>query len=175
VRVPPFGLLFSLSLTRASYSTVPSPPLYLQTSATEVEDIIKRIASHKGVEGILICNNDGVALKSTLTRELSSQYAGLFVQLIVKARGVVRTIDAEVCGVCGAVRARRCWRARARNTEDTNTRRGPPTSSPLPPSSSFPPSQDDLVFLRVRTKKHEVMVAPDKEYLLIVVQNPSAE
>lgn len=35
--------------------------------------------------------------------------------------------------------------------------------------------QDDLVFLRVRTKKHEVMVAPDKEYLLIVVQNPTPE
>jgi dynein light chain roadblock-type len=30
------------------------------------------------------------------------------------------------------------------------------------------------VFLRVRTKKHEVMIAPDKEYLLIVVQNTSA-
>jgi dynein light chain roadblock-type len=35
--------------------------------------------------------------------------------------------------------------------------------------------QDDLVFLRVRTKKHEVMVAPDKDYLLIVVQDPTAE
>ena len=30
--------------------------------------------------------------------------------------------------------------------------------------------QNDLVFLRARTKKHEVMIAPDKEYLLIVVQ-----
>ncbi|ORY96530.1 hypothetical protein BCR43DRAFT_458226 [Syncephalastrum racemosum] len=32
--------------------------------------------------------------------------------------------------------------------------------------------QNDLTFLRVRTKKHEIMVAPDREYLLIVVQNP---
>jgi len=31
--------------------------------------------------------------------------------------------------------------------------------------------QNDLTFLRIRTKKHEVMVAPDKEYLLIVIQN----
>ncbi len=137
MRVPPFGLLFSLSLTRASYSTVPSPPLYMQTSATEVEDIIKRIASHKGVEGILICNNDGVALKSTLTRELSSQYAGLFVQLIVKARGVVRTIDAEVCAGCGAVRARRCWQlALERGHKDTRRGRHPHPSPPPPP---FPP------------------------------------
>jgi len=31
--------------------------------------------------------------------------------------------------------------------------------------------QNDLTFLRIRTKKHEVMVAPDKEYLLIVIQS----
>eukprot|EP00656_Telonema_subtile_P019194 TRINITY_DN2046_c0_g1_i6.p1 TRINITY_DN2046_c0_g1~~TRINITY_DN2046_c0_g1_i6.p1 ORF type:complete len:116 (+),score=34.25 TRINITY_DN2046_c0_g1_i6:127-474(+) len=35
--------------------------------------------------------------------------------------------------------------------------------------------QNDLTFLRVRSKKHEIMVAPDKEYLLIVIQNPNAD
>ncbi|KAI9257640.1 hypothetical protein BY458DRAFT_535234 [Sporodiniella umbellata] len=33
--------------------------------------------------------------------------------------------------------------------------------------------QNDLTFLRLRTKKHEIMVAPDHDYLLIVIQNPS--
>ena len=32
---------------------------------------------------------------------------------------------------------------------------------------------NDLTFLRLRSKKHEIMIAPDKEYLLAVVQNPS--
>ncbi|CAM9436775.1 unnamed protein product [Bubo scandiacus] len=32
--------------------------------------------------------------------------------------------------------------------------------------------QNDLTFLRIRSKKHEIMVAPDKDYLLIVIQNP---
>ncbi|CAB0039684.1 unnamed protein product [Trichogramma brassicae] len=31
---------------------------------------------------------------------------------------------------------------------------------------------NDLTFLRLRSKKHEIMVAPDKEFILIVVQNP---
>ncbi|XP_004933066.1 dynein light chain roadblock-type 2 [Bombyx mandarina] len=31
---------------------------------------------------------------------------------------------------------------------------------------------NDLTFLRIRSKKSEVMVAPDKEFILIVVQNP---
>ncbi|GMH78083.1 hypothetical protein TrVE_jg10404 [Triparma verrucosa] len=33
-------------------------------------------------------------------------------------------------------------------------------------------AEDDLTFLRIRSKKHEIMVAPDKEFLLIVVQDP---
>jgi len=31
---------------------------------------------------------------------------------------------------------------------------------------------DELAFLRVRSKKHEIMIAPDKEYVLVVVQTP---
>ncbi|KAI8060230.1 hypothetical protein BC940DRAFT_246770 [Gongronella butleri] len=32
---------------------------------------------------------------------------------------------------------------------------------------------NDLTFLRVRTKKYEVMIAPNEEYVLLVVQNPT--
>ena len=31
---------------------------------------------------------------------------------------------------------------------------------------------DELAFLRIRSKKHEIMVAPDKDYVLVVIQNP---
>jgi len=33
--------------------------------------------------------------------------------------------------------------------------------------------QNDLTFLRIRTKKCEFMIAPDKDYNLVVIQNPS--
>lgn len=33
---------------------------------------------------------------------------------------------------------------------------------------------NDMTFLRVRSKKHEIMVSPDKEYTLIVIQNPTS-
>lgn len=33
--------------------------------------------------------------------------------------------------------------------------------------------QNDLHFLRIRSKKHEIMIAPDTEFSLIVLQNPS--
>ncbi len=32
---------------------------------------------------------------------------------------------------------------------------------------------NDMTFLRLRSKKHEIMIAPDKEYLLAVVSNPT--
>lgn len=31
---------------------------------------------------------------------------------------------------------------------------------------------NELMFLRVRSKLHEVMVAPDREFMLVVIQNP---
>lgn len=48
-----------------------------------------------------MCNYDGVALKSTLPKDVTAKYAGLFSQLIVKTRSVVRTIDAEVGALDG--------------------------------------------------------------------------
>ena len=34
--------------------------------------------------------------------------------------------------------------------------------------------QNDLEFLRIRSKKHEIMIAPNKEFTLIVIQDPNA-
>ncbi|KAJ2160821.1 hypothetical protein GGF46_001951 [Coemansia sp. RSA 552] len=35
--------------------------------------------------------------------------------------------------------------------------------------------QDELSFLRIRTKRHEIMVALDHSYLLVVVQSPQRD
>ncbi|BES99738.1 Robl_LC7 [Nesidiocoris tenuis] len=32
---------------------------------------------------------------------------------------------------------------------------------------------NDLTFLRLRSKKHEIMIAPDKDFILIVIQAPT--
>jgi len=94
---------------------------------SEVEDIVKRLQAHKGVQGIIIVNQDGIPIRTTLDNSTTVQYAGLVHQLAVKARSTVRDID--------------------------------PTN--------------DLTFLRLRSKKHEIMIAPDKDYILIVIQNPT--
>ncbi|KAK6618683.1 Dynein light chain roadblock-type 2 [Polyplax serrata] len=94
--------------------------------ASEVEETLKRIQSHKGVAGVVVVNAEGIPIKTTMDNTTTVQYAGLISQLSDKARSVVRDLD---------------------------------------PSN-------DLTFLRIRSKKHEILVAPDKEFLLIVIQNP---
>ncbi|CAD7927631.1 unnamed protein product [Amoebophrya sp. A120] len=96
---------------------------------SEVEETLNRIKTHKGVQGIVIVNAEGVPIRSTLDLKFTLQYSSLISQLTAKARSVVRDLD----------------------------------------------PMNDLTFLRIRSKKHEIMVAPDKEYLLIVIQDPNAD
>ena len=93
--------------------------------ASEVEETLKRLVSHKGVIGCIVVNNEGVPIKSTLDNATTVQYSGLLNNLVDQAKNMFKELD--------------------------------PTN--------------DLTFLRIRTKKHEIMVAPDRDYLLIVIQN----
>ncbi|XP_052540158.1 uncharacterized protein LOC128081185 isoform X2 [Tympanuchus pallidicinctus] len=81
----------------------------------EVEETLKRIQSHKGVQGLIVANSDGIPIRSTMDNTTTIQYVGLMHSFIMKARSAVRNID----------------------------------------------PQNDLTFLRIRTKKNEIMVAPD--------------
>eukprot|EP00615_Pteridomonas_danica_P001922 CAMPEP_0114333606 /NCGR_PEP_ID=MMETSP0101-20121206/3861_1 /TAXON_ID=38822 ORGANISM="Pteridomonas danica, Strain PT" /NCGR_SAMPLE_ID=MMETSP0101 /ASSEMBLY_ACC=CAM_ASM_000211 /LENGTH=97 /DNA_ID=CAMNT_0001464669 /DNA_START=22 /DNA_END=315 /DNA_ORIENTATION=+ len=95
--------------------------------STEVEETMKRIQSHRGVKGVLICTAEGVPIRSNLPEDAEQTHSALISQLANKANSVVRTLD------------------------DT----------------------DELTFFRIRSKKHEIMIAPDKDYLLVVIQDPN--
>ena len=98
----------------------------------EVEERIGRIKNHKGVKGLLIVDENGKFLRSTMTNNKDTapkQYAQKVTELAKKARSVVRDID--------------------------------PTN--------------DLTFFRVRSKRQEILVAPDKNLFLIVIQTPYEE
>ncbi|KAG2199427.1 hypothetical protein INT47_011539, partial [Mucor saturninus] len=93
----------------------------------DVDETLKRISARKGVKAVVILNNEGQAIRSTLDQDLTKKYGQLISSLVEQARTTISTLD----------------------------------------------DQNDLTFLRVRTKKHEIMIAPDHDYLLIVVQNPT--
>ena len=99
----------------------------------EVEERITRIKNHKNVLGLLIVDEDGKFLRSTMSSSnndtMPKQYAKKVTELAKRARSVVRDID----------------------------------------------PMNDLTFFRVRSKKQEIMVAPDKNLFLIVIQNQDTE
>ena len=70
----------------------------------EVEETLKRLQAHKGVQGVVIVNNDGIPIRSTLTDQaLTTQYAALLTQLASKARNAVRELDPAVRLYCVVV------------------------------------------------------------------------
>ncbi|BHF82437.1 hypothetical protein AAHC03_022984 [Spirometra sp. Aus1] len=95
----------------------------------EVEETLKRIQSHKGVQGVIIVNNDGIPIRSTLPNDITVHYCALTQQLASKSRSAVRDLD----------------------------------------------TTNDLTFLRIRSKKNEIMIAPDRDYMLIVIQEAGSE
>ncbi|XP_063718297.1 dynein light chain roadblock-type 1-like [Symsagittifera roscoffensis] len=96
---------------------------------SEVEETIKRIQQHKGVEGVIVCSHDGIPIRSNLESGLTNHYTHFEHSLVDKCRSMLREID---------------------------------------PSN-------DLTFIRIRSKKNEILIAPDKDYSLVVIQNPTAE
>jgi dynein light chain roadblock-type len=80
---------------------------------SEVDEMIKKLQTHKGIVGIITINPEGIPIRSTFPdMSLAVQYAALLTQLSNKTKSSIKDLDQE----------------------------------------------NDLDFLRIRTKKHEIMV-----------------
>jgi len=90
----------------------------------QVEETLDRIQTHKGVIGLVIVNEDGIPIRSTLDNPTTLQYVAMCNTLCGIARGIVRDTD----------------------------------------------PRNDLKILRVRTKKNEIIMAPEEGKYLIVIQ-----
>ena len=115
--------------------------------ATEVEETLKRLVSHKAVIGTIVVNYDGIPIKSTMDPHVTTQYSGelqptadIYLQYLWKRRFLLAGLLNQLVDQAKAM---------FKEIDASN----------------------DLTFLRLRTRKHEIMVAPDRDYLLIVVQN----
>ncbi|BHF82434.1 hypothetical protein AAHC03_022987 [Spirometra sp. Aus1] len=91
---------------------------------SEIDEILRRLCSHNGVSGVIVCNTAGIPIRTTMENSLAVHHCALIQNLMIKARAAVRDLD--------------------------------PTN--------------DLTFLRLRSKKNEIMVAPRGDFFLIVVQ-----
>lgn len=93
----------------------------------KVEETLNRIKTHKGVLGVIIVNQKGVAIRSTMNQKDTIDYGSLINQFTTNSQKAIKSLHAE----------------------------------------------EDVMFIRIRSLKHEIMIAPDKEFQMIVLQNPS--
>ncbi|GBG23973.1 Dynein light chain roadblock-type 1 [Hondaea fermentalgiana] len=65
--------------------------------ASEAEQSIKRIQSHKGVKRVFIINSRGQTIRSSLNEpEEERRYAALISELTKKTQSMVRELDPEI-------------------------------------------------------------------------------
>uniref|UniRef100_A0A5S6QDT5 Dynein light chain roadblock n=1 Tax=Trichuris muris TaxID=70415 RepID=A0A5S6QDT5_TRIMR len=93
----------------------------------DVQETIKRLQSQENVMGVILLDDIGRSILSTLNSELTKQFAVTCHPLLEKTRQAMRELD---------------------------------------PANS-------VSFLHVRTKKHEIMISPDRNFSLLVIINPS--
>uniref|UniRef100_A0A7S1BKQ5 Roadblock/LAMTOR2 domain-containing protein n=1 Tax=Corethron hystrix TaxID=216773 RepID=A0A7S1BKQ5_9STRA len=85
-------------------NTVTSPPAKEAAAPTdaasninssEVEEILARIGSHKGVEGILVMTKQGVPIRSTIAADHTNEHSAILSQLADRASAVIRSLDPD--------------------------------------------------------------------------------
>jgi dynein light chain roadblock-type len=93
-----------------------------------VEEIFNKVNTHKGVEGIILSDAEGIPIKSTFNDEQTTYFYTTSASMFIKK---CRNIAKELIN-------------------------------------------EDLNIIRIRTKLNEIMIAPEDNFILIVVQNPAA-
>ena len=132
---------------------------------SEVEETLKRISSHKGVHGILIVNVEGVPIRSTLDPALVRSPLSRC-SCVCPARPVGSWGSAELEGhVSGSQLSNRRLLGPLQTTSYAShitaiAAKARSVIRDLDPTN-------DLTFLRLRSKKHEIMVAPGASYRLL--------
>ncbi|TNY23539.1 hypothetical protein DMC30DRAFT_414055 [Rhodotorula diobovata] len=139
------------SESSAATATATAPP--------EVEATLTRLASYKNVQGVLIlARPNGIILRSTgslfalppaaapANDEESAQPNGEDDVLVPTTSELARRYAKAALNMVEAVAAE------VKDVDEDQT--------------------DDVRFLRIRTKRHELIVTPDEQYILVVVQDP---
>ncbi|KWU42037.1 hypothetical protein RHOSPDRAFT_36450 [Rhodotorula sp. JG-1b] len=156
----------------ATAAAVAAPP--------EVEATLTRLVGYKNVKGVLILSRpNGIILRSAGPLFAHSPTRS---QPIEKTAGRLEDTEAEqqaegADGAPGEAKppppppppahselARKYARAAARMVESIRAEVRDVEEE----------QEEDVRFLRIRTKRHELMITPDDEYILVVVQDPTS-
>jgi dynein light chain roadblock-type len=120
----------------------PPPPALVAMS--EVEETMKKLMAHEGVVMAAVVDGNGIAIRSQYAgsyKERAAQEPHLATKHAALMRALVKGAASLVVEINETDNA-------ARNTD----------------------SPDELKFVRLRTKKHELIVVPENNFFLVLVQ-----
>lgn len=131
--------------------TAGAPPMSLPhnkkkstVALQELQETMSRISGHQGVLAVMVLNAQG----NVITQSGAPEVVGnplLLKQMLEVARSYVKSIPAE-----------------AEEAADEQEEEG-----------DEPKQNEEISFLRIRSKHEEILVAPKCGYVLVVVQDPS--
>ncbi|GAA5972196.1 hypothetical protein JCM3765_004407 [Sporobolomyces pararoseus] len=129
----------------------------------EVDATLNRLTSYKNVQGVLILSRPN----GLIIRSAGSLFA------LPPANAAVDATEESIEGEKGSEEEKVAPTTSelARSYAKAATRMVEAVGSDV--RSLGEEQNDDLKFLRVRTKRHELMITPHEQYLLVVVQDPT--
>ncbi|OCF79102.1 dynein light chain roadblock-type [Kwoniella mangroviensis CBS 8886] len=136
----------STSQHTLSLDTLPnqSPP------PPEIESTLSRLSAYRNVRGVMILSRSSSASIQATNGSSSENSGGAGVG------GIIQTTGNIFEGESGT--------KYAKAVEEIVLRVGKALNDCEP--------GDELKFMRIRTKKHELIITPDEKYLLVVLQDP---
>ncbi|WWC72990.1 uncharacterized protein I206_106954 [Kwoniella pini CBS 10737] len=124
---------------------VQSPP------PPEIESTLSRLSAYRNVKGVMILSRSSSSSSSSSSSKSNGQMDG------ENTGGIVQTNGNVFEGESG--------KKYAKAVEEIVEKVGKALSDCE--------DSDELKFMRIRTKKHELIITPDDKYLLVVLQDPS--
>jgi len=116
--------------------------------STEIEESLRRIhGAHKSVVGVIVVNSEGATIRSTVPGAGQSGSSSASTPI-----GAPSDPSADQSKTWAGIIATIVDRARMAFKEN-----------------------DELQFLKIRTKRNEFIVVPDKDFMMITVLNPNNE
>lgn len=126
-----------------------------KTNFSEVQETVSRLAAHKGVTAVLILNQDGDILTqttgTTTTTEGTVGNAKLLKNTLQAAARYIQSIPNHSTNT------------NKDDTEQEGDTAGRAGGGPF----------DNISFVRIRSNREEILVAPKNQYVLVVLQDPA--
>ncbi|WVW79484.1 hypothetical protein I302_101453 [Kwoniella bestiolae CBS 10118] len=144
----------------SSHHTLSLDSLPVQSPAPpEIESTLSRLSSYRNVRGVMILSRSSPSTSSVHTNSSQNQN-----QNQNENTGVGNTGVGGIIQTSGNAFDGESGRKYAKAVEDIVNGVGKALTACE--------DGDELRFMRIRTKRHELIITPDEKYLLVVLQDP---